>query len=118
MMDEPDRKQLYNTAWKHWGSQAQMDMLIEEMAKLTQAILKTRRNGVTFSCAVSEEMADVLICLEQIETRLKGMPSSGGETWWTPVERIKEEKLARLQSRLFDSLKKKYPGAGPQDGRR
>ena len=119
MMDEIDRKQLYNSAWKHWGSDAQMNMVIEEMAELTQAILKARRNGVVFSSyAVSEELADVLICLEQIEVQLKAMPSSGGQTWWSHVERIKEEKLERLKLRLLDSLEKKYPDIGPQDGSR
>lgn len=117
-MDEINRKQLYNTAWKHWGADAQMDIVIEEMAELTQAILKARRNGVVFSYAVSEEIADVSICLEQIENRLKEMRNSDGESWWNQVERIKEEKLQRLKSRLFDDLEKKYPDAGPQDGNR
>ena len=118
MMDGIDRKQLYNSAWKLWGSDAQMNMVIEEMAELTQAIFKARRNGVVFSYAVSEELADVLICLEQIEVQLKARPSSGGQTWWSQVERIKEEKLERLKLRLLDSLEKKYPDIGPQDGSR
>lgn len=116
-MDEIERTQLYHTAWKHWGAKKQMDMAIEEMAELTQAILKTRRNGVVFSYTVSEELADVLICLEQIESRLKAIPTSDKKgNWFDQVERIKEEKLQRLQSRLFNSLEKRYPNAGPQDG--
>jgi hypothetical protein len=44
-MEEIETKTLYDWAWKHWGSDAQIDVLIEEMAELTQALLKSRRNG-------------------------------------------------------------------------
>lgn len=110
-MDEIDKKQLYNTAWKHWGGTTQLDILIEEMAELTQAILKTRRNGVTYSYAVYEEIADVSICLEQVETRLKIYPrisknhiaGDNGYDWDTVLE-IKEKKLEQLKERLMQSI--------------
>ena len=60
-------------------------------------------------------MADVLICLEQIETRLKKFPNEFDEQHrptkmaWDKVMEIKEKKLERLKERLFDSLDKKYP---------
>jgi hypothetical protein len=47
-MDDIEVKQLYHTAWKHWGAEMQIDIYIEEMAELTQAFLKARRNGVVF----------------------------------------------------------------------
>jgi NTP pyrophosphatase (non-canonical NTP hydrolase) len=120
MMDEIDREQLYNTAWKHWGADTQLDILIEEMAELTQAILKARRHSDTpYTEDFMEELADVLICLEQIETRMKKIPRASknhivgdnGTNWDTVIE-SKEEKLGRLKGRLFDSLSQKYPGVG------
>lgn len=115
MMDDHDREQLYTTAWKHWGAEKQINMIIEEMAEFTQAILKTRRNGVTYSYSFFEEFADVLICLEQLETVLKTSPIGSEEgLLWDQVMEIKERKLKRLQDRLLDSMGKKCEG--PQDG--
>jgi hypothetical protein len=42
-MNEIDKIQLYRTARKHWGGESQINMVMEEMAEFTQAILKTRR---------------------------------------------------------------------------
>lgn len=117
-MDEIDRTQLYNTAWKHWGADAQLDMVIEEMAEFTQAILKTRRRGVTYSYKFSEELADVLICLEQLEVRLRAMPHTPGpkgtarltgNLWDNQVMEIKEQKLQRLKERLLEDMAKNIP---------
>lgn len=113
MMDEIERKNLYNAAWKHWGADAQLDMCIEEMCEFIHAILGTRRHGVTYSYAFFEEMADVLICLEQIETRLKDFPHDIGKdgmptrSSWAEVQRIKEMKLQRLKERLEESMANK-----------
>jgi hypothetical protein len=102
-----EKSELYNEAWRLWGGDMQLDILIEEMAELTQAIIKTRRHNVTWSHAVFEEIADVLICLEQVETRLKALPTSfDWETnsprgyLWDIVEELKAGKLARLEERL------------------
>lgn len=117
-MDDVDKKTLYNTAWRHWGSESQLDMAIEEMAEFTQAILKARRNGVTYSYAFSEEMADVIICLEQISGRLKQMPydhnSNFSRNLWDQVTEIKERKLQRLKTRLLEDMGRRCPeGAIP-----
>jgi len=88
-----EKEELYNEAWRLWGGDMQLDILIEEMAELTQAIIKARRHGVLWSHAVFEEIADVLICLEQVETRLKAMPVD-------IVGELKAGKLARLEERL------------------
>ncbi|MDY2734516.1 hypothetical protein [Intestinibacter sp.] len=58
----------------HYGEVAQVDMLIEEMSELTKALLKNRRarHGQTDTPvratvnAIEEEVADVLIMLNQI----------------------------------------------------
>ncbi len=109
-MDQIEKENLYNTAWKHWGPTSQIDMLIEEMAELTHAILGTRRNGVTYSYAFSEEMADVIICLEQLETRMRLFPRTLDKgSLWDQVLEIKEMKLKRLKERLMEDMLKNLP---------
>ena len=108
-MDEIDKIHLYKTAWKHWGGESQINMIMEEMAEFTQAILKTRRNGVTYSYAFCDELADVLICLEQLEIMLKDYPDGKGKTLWDDVMEKKETKLNRLHDRLMESLTASIP---------
>lgn len=60
---------VYNRAIEEFGVVAQVDMLIEEMAELTQALLKWRR-GKDAMDNVHEEVADVEIMLAQIKTGL------------------------------------------------
>jgi len=100
-----EKEELYNEAWRLWGGDMQLDILIEEMAELTQAILKARRYNVTWSRAVLEEIADVSICLEQVDTRLKAMPTDIERKTNRPtgylidiVEEIKACKLDRLKA--------------------
>src|SRR5690554_2897497 len=93
-----EKEELYNEAWRLWGRDMQLDILIEEMAELTQAIIKNRRNNMTWNYEVLEEIADVKICLEQIDTRLKGYR-------FDIVEEIKARKLVRLEERLCAAKK-------------
>jgi hypothetical protein len=90
-----------------------MDILIEEMSELTRAIIKARRNGTFYTYALSEEMADVLICLEQLETRMRDFPTVDTSDSNRPqvtgclfdqVEMIKDQKLNRLKERLMESM--------------
>lgn len=104
---EMDKEELYNEAWRLWGGDMQFDILIEEMAELAQAIIKARRHNMTWSYAVLEEIADVTICLEQVNTRLKALPADNDRKINRPtgylidiVEEIKARKLARLEERL------------------
>jgi NTP pyrophosphatase (non-canonical NTP hydrolase) len=110
-MDDIQKNQLYESAWRHWGGELQINLLMEEMAEFIQAILKTRRNGVTYSFAFFEEMADVLIMLEQLEFQLKKIPDEkyGGSSWGQ-VMSIREAKLKRLENRLLDSMAQKCEG--------
>ena len=103
-MDEIETKTLYNWAWKHWGSDSQIDVLIEEMAELTQALLKSRRNGVAFSFSVLEEIADVEICMEQIRQKVTEIGSQ------IPLETMKRKKLKRLKNRLIADIEEKKEG--------
>lgn len=84
-------------------------MVMEEMAEFTQAILKTRRNGVTYSYAFFEELADVVICLEQLEVILKDFPDGKGGFLWDDVLEKKERKLNRLYKRLMESMAASIP---------
>ena len=128
-MDRIDKEQLYNTAWKHWGGDLQIDILIEEMAELTQALIKDRRNRfrdantlprnpLLNSIEIRKEFADVIICMEQMELRFrqtklmydsippKPLPRKIG-TMWDQIEEFKEAKLLRLKERLMQSMTNK-----------
>lgn len=115
-MERLEREQLYNTAWKHWGSDAQADQLIEEMSELIHAIITARRKGTFYTYAVSEEIADVTICLEQFEVRMKAFPTTAMKgdknvivgCVYDQVEQIKEAKLLRLKERLMKSMIEKH----------
>ena len=52
-----------------WGSQAQLDMAIEEASELIKAICKLKRSGASLEAvsAVAEEIADVEIMIEQLK---------------------------------------------------
>ena len=51
-----------------YGKRSQIDMAIEEMSELTKALLKERRitDEYETSDRIAEEMADVIIMLEQL----------------------------------------------------
>lgn len=55
---------IFKSAVHWWGKEAQTDMMIEEMAELTKAILNERRGR---DHNIAEEMADVKIMLAQME---------------------------------------------------
>lgn len=108
---EMDKEELYNESWRIWGGDMQIDILIEEMAELIQAIIKSRRHNTTWSYDVLEEIADVTICLEQVNTRLKTLPTDIDRKTNRPtgylidiVEAIKIGKLERLEERLFTAM--------------
>jgi len=104
---ETEKEALYNEVWRFWGGDMQIDILIGEMAELTQALIKSRRHNATWSHAVLEEIADVTICLEQVNSRLKSLPTDIDRETNRPtgylidiVEEIKAVKLTRLEERL------------------
>ena len=81
-----------------FGTEAQTDMLIEEMSELTKALLKLRRkqnSRIDYDeperNAVAEEVADVIIMLVQQLSILD---------CYDDVDAIIDEKLRRLKSRL------------------
>lgn len=83
---------IYWQAIEAFGENSQYDMLIEEIAELTQAILKSRRRNknMTQSENLHEEFADVKIVMAQIELCLN---PDRLEFW-------KREKLNRLDNKI------------------
>jgi len=85
-----DIKFLAQKAWDLWGTDAQLNMVIEECAELIDAIQKWRRNRID-SVKVLEEVVDVELMLEQMKVIL-GMPML--------FENIKKNKLEQLEKLL------------------
>ncbi|MBY6977111.1 hypothetical protein FDE76_15510 [Clostridium botulinum] len=73
-----------------YGEYGQLDVVIEEMAELTQAISKFKRGKIH---NVEEEVADVEIMLEQMRLIFDS----------NKIEGIKREKILRLEQRLKES---------------
>lgn len=61
------KKTVIDEAIELWGEN-QLDLLIEEMSELTQAICKRKRNR---EHNIPEEIADVLIVIEQVSKLLE-----------------------------------------------
>lgn len=81
---------LYVAAVKKYGKISQLIMCMEEMAELTKEISKSIR-GVDNSSAISEEIADVEIMLEQLRVIYHNR---------SEVDTIKADKLRRLAYRM------------------
>lgn len=63
---DPIRQKLCERAIAEWGVRAQVQQLVEEMAELTVALSHWDRERCT-SYAVVEEMADVLLMVDQLK---------------------------------------------------
>lgn len=81
---------LYAAAVKKYGKLSQLIMCMEEMAELTKEISKSIR-GVDNSSAISEEIADVEIMLEQLRVIYHNR---------SEIDTIKADKLRCLAYRL------------------
>lgn len=100
------RPEVLQQAIDTYGSRAQEEMAIEEMAELTKAIVKRHRAGDKGSYeramqSITEEMADVIIMLTQL------LMFYGNRK---DVQRAVDEKVTRLAGRL-DSRREKMQGA-------
>lgn len=105
-MDKVERLKIYKQAEKLWGLVAQYDQAIEEMAELVVAINKYKRKclygeysqNAKIEANVIEEIADVKMCLEQLEDFV------GADK----VAVVFDKKLAKLQEEIetMSKLKK------------
>lgn len=66
MIDALQRREIYQAAIETWGEDMQLTVAMEEMAELTKEICK-RQRGDGDIYHIAEEIADVRICLEQLE---------------------------------------------------
>lgn len=97
-MTEQQRQELLTRAVKTWGESHQVDIAIEELSELIQALCKIRRarNGADRPTAIInavEEIADVQIMLDQLRIIYSRTAGSMEKT-------IQEMKLNRLANRL------------------
>ena len=88
-MEELKRKELYKELMETFGYHKQMHVAVEEMAELTNALMK-RERGRASDDEVIEEVADVIICMEQL-ARYFGVDKCVA---------AKLRKLRRLEARL------------------
>lgn len=86
-----------------WGQDAQLDMVIEECAELTKAIVKLKRCYVTavqnrrMSMDVVEEAVDVSIMLDFIREYFGITPSEWGEARRKKVRRLRKRLAKEVQ---------------------
>lgn len=98
------RSELYKRASDLWGFQLQMDLVIEEMAELTEAIIKSRRNNSGITYAIKEELVDVEIMCEHLREIIESFPA-GKEH----LREIRKIKLSRLERRVKAGEEKGSP---------
>ena len=93
-MEELKRKELDKELMETFGYHKQMHVAVEEMAELTNALMK-RERGRASDDEVIEEVADVIICMEQL-ARYFGVDKCVA---------AKLRKLRRLEARLETYLR-------------
>ena len=97
-------KSTIEAALKQWGDDMNMDILIEEMSELAQALIRSRRGRCRKyqTNPVIEETADVLICLEALKLILrKDLMKEGGVD--ALLQDFIDEKMHRLKKRLDEA---------------
>lgn len=87
-----NKTEIYRKALDHWGLELQVGMLTEEMAELTIAVNKYRREPCNARLRmVAEEMEDVRIMIEQIRVAFQIPPS-----WMVEYRSLKLNKLKKM----------------------
>lgn len=92
----PDDERIMQQAIETYGVQAQCDVAIEEMAELTQVVMKIRRISDDYEETMAardhliDEIADVGIMIAQMELMFGA----------ADVEKMRRKKLLRLKKRL------------------
>ena len=86
------RKEIIQKAIHHWGSMQQQIVCMEECAELTQAISKMIRYPDKSTDNITEEIADVLICIEMLK-EIYGISEE-------EIESVIDQKLERTRKRI------------------
>ena len=101
MLFTEEQTKVLKAALDEYGIRSQSDIAIEEMAELTKAIIKSRRNHLAPATEnVLEEIADALIMLEQLTIHY------GTEF----ISEFIQEKIIRLSLRIEEERSKRYGG--------
>lgn len=66
-MSDEELQTIWRQSIDHYGRQLQSIVCMEECAELTQAISKKLRKDTSSNDVLTEEMADVTICLHQLK---------------------------------------------------
>ena len=91
-MDTIEKKTLLKKALDTLGEEFQLMLLVEECGELLQAISKAYRGKPGSVDSIQEEIADVQLMLDQVKLIYDE----------NEINRIMEQKLIRLKSRLED----------------
>jgi hypothetical protein len=109
--EDTEEDTVLRVAWAEYGRAAQTDICIEKMAELTHALLTARRDGLEWTQGIVEELADVLVCLQQLKTQLSDTPLTAlyrthvtDKTLWDLVCSTRSQKIERLNDRLIDHV--------------
>lgn len=92
------QKEILQEAIKHYGAELQVNVAIEEMSELTKELCKSLRYKANRN-NITEEIADVLIMIEQLKIIFQLSPAA--------IENVKEYKLLRLEKRIFKETRLK-----------
>jgi len=94
------QSEVYMYEWIKNGAKSQLDNFLIEMEHLSVSVLNERNNNKLFSTDAIDNLADVIIRIEQLETVLRHIISPDGHSLWQQVEKSKTDKLARLNERI------------------
>lgn len=95
-------KDIYKSALKMWGKDAQLQMVVEECSELIKAVMKYKRNPNNKTVDdVIEEMADVEIMLSQLKIIFE-TGKFGCFTFYI----FKNKKLKRLENLVESYIEK------------
>lgn len=125
-MEEKERKAIYKKAMDLLGYQSQMLVAVEEMAELTDDLVKKERGRATDDDVIGE-IADVIVCMEQMaiyygvekvvamkDAKLRRL-AARLETYERKLARI-EQFAASEEKRLMAILEQPSMAATPTDG--
>ena len=112
MINIPDQQYMID----HYGKEAQMCLAMEECAELIQAINKLKRGKENALSGMTEEIADVLIMIEQLEVMFQ-IPHSAIQRFVDckherQMKRIKEELEARERDCEWIPCSERLPKEG------
>lgn len=97
MIGNTVKDEIYKDAIAKYGVQMQHNILIEEMAELTQAVMKVRRKDgsiIKNTIDLLEELMDVEIMIEQMRRHYEN------QGFTDSMNDLKVKKLERLRKRL------------------